>query len=59
MNTTKTRQQIADEYGISRKTLGRWLKKVKIELKGYLITPKEQEMIYQQFGHPFHGDQKK
>jgi transposase-like protein len=30
----KTRQQIADEYGIDRKTLYRWLKKAGIQLNG-------------------------
>lgn len=52
MEVAKTRQQIADEYGISRKTLSRWLKKVSIVLDGYLIAPKEQELIYQTFGDP-------
>jgi len=52
MEVAKTRQQIADEYGISRKTLSRWLKKAGIELDGYLIAPKEQAFIYQTFGDP-------
>lgn len=52
MEAAKTRQQIANEYGISRKTLSRWLKKASIELDGYLIAPKEQALIYQTFGDP-------
>lgn len=48
----KTRQQIADEYGIDRKTLYRWLKKADIQLSGSLVTPAEQELIYQKFGKP-------
>ena len=48
----KTRQQIADEYGISRKTLSRWLKKAEIEVEGYLLSPKDQQIIYQVFGDP-------
>lgn len=52
MEVAKTRQQIADEYGISRKTLSRWLKKAGIVLEGYLISPKEQALIYETFGDP-------
>ena len=52
MEIVKTRQQIADEYGISRKTLSRWLKKAEIEVEGYLLSPKDQQMIYQVFGDP-------
>jgi len=48
----KTRQQIADEYGIDRKTLYRWLKKADIQLSSCLVTPAEQELIYQKFGKP-------
>lgn len=48
----KTRQQIADEYGIDRKTLYRWLKAAGIQLGGRLVTPAEQELIYQIFGKP-------
>lgn len=48
----KTRQQIADEYGISRKTLYSWLKKAEIKLKNSLITPKELQEIYNEFGLP-------
>ncbi len=50
--TVKTRQQIADEHGINRKTLYRWLKNVGITLDKGLITPKEQELIFKTFGHP-------
>ena len=52
MEIVKTRQQIADEYGISRKPLSRWLKKAEIEVEGYLLSPKDQQMIYQVFGDP-------
>lgn len=53
----KTRQQIADEYGIHRKTLYRWLKKASIKLGRGLVTPAEQALIYQTFGKP--GTRKK
>lgn len=48
----KTRKQMADEYGISRKTFIRWRKKKGIVLSSGLITPKEQETIYKAFGKP-------
>ena len=48
----KTRQQIANEYGISPRTLRRWLKNQKIQLPNRLICPKEQLIIYQCFGQP-------
>ncbi len=49
----KTRQQIANEYGIDRKTLYRWLKTAGIQLsRRRLVTPAEQELIHQKFGKP-------
>ena len=48
----KTKKQIAEEYGICRKTLSRWLKKETIKTSNGLITPKEQEIIYGKFGKP-------
>ena len=49
---TKTREQIAMEYGISRRTLYNWLKAEGIELKRRLVLPEEQERIYTIFGLP-------
>ena len=48
----KTRQQIAIEYGISPRTLSRWLKQNKIDLPNRLLGPKEQNIIYNKFGCP-------
>ena len=48
----KTREQIADEYGICSKTLRRWLKKNEIQLPHRLISPKDQLKIYETFGFP-------
>ena len=48
----KTKQQIADEYGICIKTLNKWLKEEKIRINRGLINPKNQEMIYKKFGAP-------
>ncbi|MFN7118091.1 MAG: hypothetical protein ACK4TA_14920 [Saprospiraceae bacterium] len=52
MKGAKTRQQMADEYGISRWTFNRWLKRANILLQGGLVTPHEQELVYQTFGYP-------
>ncbi len=53
--SVKTRQQIADEYGIGRKTLYRWLKQEGIILRGKSpLSFEEQERIYATFGHPPH-----
>jgi len=48
----KTRQQIAQEYGISTRTLSRWLLKTNITLPSRLLGPKEQLLIYNEFGDP-------
>ncbi len=52
----KTRQQIADEYGISVKTLSRWIRKRNLPIKNGLLTPIEQEIIYEAFGLPPHAN---
>lgn len=50
---SKTRKEIAHEYGIDRKTLYNWLKEEKIKIKQRrLITPKDQMIIYKCFGIP-------
>lgn len=48
----KTRQQLADEYNISTRTLTRWLKRNKIRLPSGLICPKHVDKIYREFGSP-------
>jgi DNA invertase Pin-like site-specific DNA recombinase len=52
MYAVKTREQIALEFGISRKTLYNWLKNEKIEIKSRLVTPKDLARIYERFGKP-------
>ena len=47
----KSRQQIANEYGICTKTLSKWLKEEKVYLKRGLINPKKQEIIYRKLGY--------
>ncbi|WP_339878750.1 hypothetical protein [uncultured Algoriphagus sp.] len=51
-NQAKSRQQIADEYGVSTKTLLRWIKKERIVISNGLVTPKEQSVLYEKFGNP-------
>ena len=52
MQCVKTRQQIADEYGIHRTTFNRWLKKANIVLPHGLINPSTVQKIYIAFGYP-------
>ena len=52
MNRVKSRQQIAEEYGVCRKTLYNWLKQENIQLKHRLVSPKEQKEIYEKLGLP-------
>ena len=49
----KTRQEMATEFGVCRKTFYNMLKKARIQLSGRLITPLEQELIYQKLGRPW------
>lgn len=48
----KTRKELASEYGISSKTLTKWLKNAGVKLEKGLITPKDQMGIYDRFGVP-------
>jgi DNA invertase Pin-like site-specific DNA recombinase len=53
LRRSKSRQEIADEYGISRRTLYRWIQRTEISMPPGLIPPKVQDMIYDEFGSPF------
>jgi hypothetical protein len=48
----KTKQQMADEYGVCRKTFNRLLLKKHIILERGLISPKDQMTIYNELGLP-------
>ena len=49
----KTRNEVAAEYGISTRTLKRWLKKRNINITARdRIPPKELTIIYVTFGNP-------
>ncbi len=52
MQVVKTKSQMAAEYGVSRKTFVKMLKTAGIDIKGYLIFPAQQELIYQKLGRP-------
>lgn len=49
---SKTRQQLAHEYGISVKTFGRWLKSKGIDIPQGIICPADLAKIYEVFGKP-------
>jgi hypothetical protein len=48
----KTKQQMADEYGVCRKTFNKLLLKKRIKLDRGLISPKDQMFIYDKLGVP-------
>jgi hypothetical protein len=48
----KTKQQMADEYGVCRKTFNKLLRKKRIRLDRGLISPKDQQNIYDKLGRP-------
>ncbi len=50
MYSPKTKHQIAQELGISLRTLQRWIKKSDIEVPRGLISPLKQTEIFEKFG---------
>ena len=48
----KTKQQMADEYGICRKTLNKLLLRHGIKIDRGLILPRDQQLIYEKLGVP-------
>jgi len=48
----KTKQQMADEYGVCRKTFNKLLAKKHIKLERGVISPMEQLKIYRKLGIP-------
>ena len=49
---SKSRAEVANEYGINVRTLYRWLKKAKIKLPLGLIKPCDLQITYNTFGIP-------
>jgi len=52
----KTKSQIAEEYGICRKTFSTFLLEHGIIIRRYVITRKEQDVIYSALGPPLGYD---
>jgi len=48
----KTRQQLADEYRVCRKTFVRLIRKKGIKLDRGLVSPRDQQIIYLKLGFP-------
>ncbi|MCH7410243.1 hypothetical protein MM239_12620 [Belliella sp. DSM 111904] len=48
----KTRMELANEYGVDRKTFRRMLERVGVNLTSGLVTPTEQSLIFEKLGIP-------
>jgi len=48
----KSRQELAKEYGVDRKTLAKLLKRQRIELPSGLLSPDWVEKVYEVLGDP-------
>jgi len=51
MHTPKTKNQIAQELGISLRTLQRWIKKWNLDVPRGLVCPEKQREIFEKFGY--------
>lgn len=51
----KSRKELANEYGVSPRTLHRWFKNNSLTLPPSLLLPKDLELIYNVLGNPEHG----
>ncbi len=51
MKPPKTKHQIAEELGISLRTLQRWIKKSELKVPRGLVSPKKQHEIMENFGY--------
>lgn len=47
----KTKAQIAEQMGISLRTLQRWIKKHSLDIPRGLVSPKKQEELYKACGY--------
>lgn len=56
VKSSKTRQEIAQEYGIDRKTFYRWMKRTGLPVTKGLLCPSEMEVIYNTFGKPYSAE---
>ncbi len=51
--SSKYRSELATEYGISVRTLYRWMKKANLDIPHGLIDPYHLRIIYKKFGPPW------
>jgi len=51
MHSPKTKYQIAQELGISLRTLQRWIKKSDLDVPRGLVCPQKQIEIMEKFGY--------
>lgn len=51
-NVVVSRKQLAKEYGVSIRTLHRWIKQEGINVPPGLIKPNKLKEIYEAFGNP-------
>lgn len=51
MYTPKTKNQIAQDLGISLRTLQRWIKKSNLKVPRGLVSPNKQAEIMERFGY--------
>lgn len=52
----KSRKQLANEYGVSPRTLRRWFKSKELVMPPSLLLPKDLEIIYSVLGDPRNGN---
>ncbi|GAB5553647.1 MAG: hypothetical protein Sapg2KO_32380 [Saprospiraceae bacterium] len=55
---SKTREEVALEYGVSRKTFRKWLKKANIHPSPGRLLPATLNQIYDHFGEPLRESRK-
>lgn len=50
--TCKSREELARDYGVSRRTLYTWFKKEQLKFDRGILRPIELEQVYKLFGYP-------
>ncbi len=48
----KTRTQLAEEYGVDRKTMYNWIKRLNLDEKNGMLSPRCLKIIYKKYGYP-------
>ena len=52
---SRTRKELAEAYGVSIKTLYRWLKELSLPLDRKLLTEKCLVLLYAEHGNPYNN----